>query len=207
MKKLFFAMSALAALSLLAPSSGVAQEYNEIGLFTTSTPTPTNEEACYTGSFPGFFECYLILLNPFNTTTTMAPIAVVGGYEVHLVLPAGFQITSTTLPPNSTNFTSPPTFFVSGLINVSGTQALLATLQIGTFSAGGEGLIYFEPVPTSPSIEGSLAITDAGDNFVISEAFPASDSLADPVFQINMGACTIVDSEDTAWGTVKSLYR
>ena len=36
MKKLLLAMSALAALSLLVPSTGVAQPYyNQIGIFTT----------------------------------------------------------------------------------------------------------------------------------------------------------------------------
>lgn len=204
MKKLFFAMSALAALSLLAPSSGVAQEpYNEIGIYTTTTPTPANDEASYYGALPGQFECYLVITNPFNTVTTMAPIVELGGFECHIALPLGFQIFSSTLPAGTINFTSPPTFFVSGSIPVTDNRSLLATLSIATFT-GTDGLVYLEPVPSAPSIPGSIAITDAGDNFQLIEAFPSSDDLANPVFGINHD---VIPSQDESWGDLKAMFR
>lgn len=204
MKKLLSVMFALAALSLLAPSSGVAQDYNLLGIFNVPNPTLTNnEEAEHWEPLAGPFEVYAVCINPFNDETTQAPISVLGGYEFHLVMPAEFQIFSVTLPQDVINFASQPTFFCSGLVDVVDGQALLATLQIATFT-GTDGLIYMEPVPTSPSIPDNVAITDGGDNFQLVTAYPVTLDFALPVFGIHQD---VIPSEDESWSDLKALYR
>ena len=203
MQKLFFAMSALAALSLLAPSSGVAQDYNQIGIYTTPTPTLITADAEWNGAMPGQLTCYLVCTNPFNDNTTQAPIVQLGGYELYITAPAGFQIIA-ELPPNTFNLRNPPDFYVSGAIDVVDGAALLATLTIGTFS-GSEGLLYLEINP-QPSLPDVMAITDAGDNFVLVAAYPASGDLLNPIFSINMDG-NVVPTEDASWSDVKALYQ
>lgn len=203
MKRLFFAMSALAALSLLAPSAGVAQDINQIGIYTTTTPVPNSAEARWDGSLPGQLTAYVVLTNPFNDVTTQSSIVQVGGYEFHVILPAGFLITESILPGSVLNFQTAPVFYCSGLVDVTSNRALLVTLTLATFT-GTEGLVYLDEVPQGASIPGSIAITDGGDNFQLVEAYPASGDLALPVFGINMD---VVPNEDASWSDLKALYR
>ncbi|MCP4574330.1 MAG: hypothetical protein GY838_18395 [bacterium] len=204
MKKLFFAMFALAALSLLAPSSGVADN-NQIGIYTTSTPVPNSADARYDGALPGQFTCYIVCTNPWNNVTAGVDAAIVqlGGFEFQVILPPDFLIIGTTYPPNVLNLNSPPTFYCAGAIDVVDSRVLLVTLTLATFS-GTSGLMYLDAVPTAPSIPGSLAITDAGNAFELIEAYPASGDLAEPVFGIAMD---VVPSEDASWSELKALYQ
>ena len=116
MKKLFFAMFALAALSLLAPSSGVAQDIERDRHLHDADARADQRRGELLGTLPGQFEVYLVLMNPFNDATTQLPITEIAGFECHILLPTGFQIFGATLPPNTINFTSPPTFYVAGTI-------------------------------------------------------------------------------------------
>ena len=51
-----------------------------------------------------------------------------------------------------------------------------------------------------------MAITDAGDNFVLVAAHPASGDLANPIFSVNLDG-TVVPTEDASWSDVKALYQ
>ena len=82
-------------------------------------------------------------------------------------------------------------------------RVTLVSMTLATFTET-EGLIYLAPVDGVPSIPGALAITDAGDNFVLSEAYTSSGDFANPVFGLRL---PVVPTEDAAWGDVKSLFR
>ena len=210
MKKLLLAMSALAALSLLVPSTGVAQPYyNQIGIYTTQDANPDN--ANYSGT-AGPVTAYCVIVNPRNYNLG-APgsgveqnIAVVGGFEFKIVLPAGVFLLGATLPPMTTNFHSDAGNFLCGTnLPVTNGVATCVTLNIGAFSAV-EGYIYLAPVNTIPSIPGSLALTDYNDDFRLNPAHPASGSYDDPVFGL-WPVAPVVPTEDASWGDVKSLFR
>jgi hypothetical protein len=67
MKKLLFAVSALAALSLLAPSTGLAQAQNVLGLYADEAATTNNIE----GATPfSQHNIYMVIENPYNTSGT-----------------------------------------------------------------------------------------------------------------------------------------
>jgi hypothetical protein len=189
MRRIRIGFVAALAFALLAMADSYAQNFencqNMIGLYTTSTPTPLLSEARYDGTLPGQFTVYVVITNPFNDVTTQAPIVQIGGFEFHIVLPSGFLITNAQLPPNVFNFASAPTFFCSGSVAVTNNSAVLATLTLATFT-GTDGLVYLAPVPSAPSIPGSLAFTDFGDNFQLVEAYPSSGDLSEPVFGIHM---------------------
>ena len=191
----------LAALSLV---TGVAVAENEICIYMIENPTPANaeENACYSGP-AGQFMAYCVISDPFNNNLG-TPIAFVGGFEFQMVYPAGLFVTP-DLAETATNFMSPPDFFCGSNIPVVGGQATLITLTIGTFTTDPASW-FLTPVSDEPaqSIPGAMAMTDAEDNFSISQAFPSSGSFVDPVF--GMWTCP-VPTEDVNWGSVKSLFR
>jgi len=213
MKKLLLAMSALAALSLLAPSDGVAQSWtgpenltNAIGIYTTATPTPAsaNDDAVYSGA-PGQFTAYVVCTNPWNDNTNTA-ISIIGGFEFKLVLPGNVFLLNAALPPQSTNFATPPEFLCGANAPVNNSISTLITLTLGWFD-GVPGTISVTPVEIAPaSVPGNIAVTDYNDDFSISVAKPSSGvgAFDQPVF--GMGT-PVVPNDDTTWGGVKSLYR
>ena len=191
----------LAALTLL---TGVAYAENEIGIYMAPTITPEDAEelACYSGA-AGQFTAYCIITEPFNNNLG-TPVAFVGGFEFRMEYPAGLFVTP-TLDPTATNFMSAPDFFCGSNVPVVDGQCVLITLTIGTFTTDPASW-YLTPVSDEPaqSIPNAMAMTDAEDNFSISQAFPASGSFTDPVF--GMWTCP-VPNEDVNWGSVKSLFR
>lgn len=217
MKKLLLAMSALAALSLLAPSTGVAQqfEYNQIGIFTAQNVTPETAQALasYTGA-PGQITAYVVILNPRNYnfgspgSGVESDITVIGGFEFRIVVPANVFLLSATLPPNSTNFANSPDFLCGSNLPVSaGRVATCLTLTLGEFG-GTPSLIYLTPVTEAPqSIPGKMAITDFSDDFRLNEAYPASGAHALPVFGLFTDPSAVVPAEDASWSELKTLYR
>jgi len=155
MKKLFLAISALAALSLLAPSAGVAQwadpmPRNQIGIYTTATPTPeqAQDQASYTGEPGGNITAYVVCTNPWNEepyTGEVRPITLIGGFEFHLYLPASVFLLGQTYPPATTNFATPPDFYCGSAAPVTGNgTSVLVTLTLGEFN-GTPGTISIGP--------------------------------------------------------------
>ena len=195
MKKL---LMTLAALSLM---TGIALgQVNEIGIYTTQDANPENTS--YNGA-PGPFTAYVVCSGPVNDSTG-GDIAVVGGFEFRIVVPASAFLLAADLPPMTTNFASSPDFLCGSNIPVAAGNATLLTLNIGAFS-GAPGSIYLTPVLNAPqSVPGAMAITDYNDDFRISVAYPSSGDFELPVFGLWTG---VVPTEDAAWGDVKSLFR
>ncbi len=175
---------------------------NAIGLY-TDVPgdlSNVNQLVVYEGD-PGTFPVYVVLTNPYNENTG-ASISRVGGFEFRLELPSNIILLDATQQPSSINFMNPPNFCVGTSIFVSGDVALLLTLTLGEFSGSG-GRIMLSPVSTYPSIAGSMAVTDADDDFSLSAAVPASGRFDAPVFCV---FCRQYDEEST-WGGIKTLFR
>ncbi|MFN2370743.1 MAG: hypothetical protein ABR506_06245 [Candidatus Krumholzibacteriia bacterium] len=219
MKKLLLAMSALAALSLLVPSTGVAQTaegpdgwYNHIGIYTTQDADSANTS--YTGA-PGQITAYVVVTNPRNynlgapDSGVEQDIAVIGGWEFRIEIPANVFLLSAVLPAASTNFSTPPNFLCGSNLPVTNGKATVITMTLGEFD-GTPSLLYLTPHPAQgegvPSVPGHLAITDYNDDFRLVAAFPSSGSFDAPVFGL-WPTVAPVPTEDASWGELKSLYR
>lgn len=220
MKKLLLVTFALAAISLLAPSTGVAQTaegpdgwYNHIGIYTTQTANA--EDTAYTGAPGANITAYVVISNPRNYNLgnpgsgVEQDIAVIGGYEFKLIIPANVFLLSAALPPLTTNFSSSPNFLCGTNLPVTNGKATCLTLTLGEF-AGVESLIYLSPHDAAgggvPSVPGLMAITDYNDDFRLVGAYPASGSFEAPVFGLWPTEIP-TPTEDASWGELKSLYR
>ncbi len=203
MRSLTLLVSVLLAAQAAPVMAGLADLENAIGLY-TDVPRDLDEAlqlAVYEGD-PGTFAVYVVLTNPYNENTGGA-INIVGGYEFKLELPSSVILLDASLPPSSINFVNPPNFAVGTSVAVSGDVAVLATLTLGEFTGTG-GRVLLAPISAySPSIPGSLAVTDAEDEFSLSPAVPSSGNLDSPVFCV---FCRQYDEEST-WGGIKTLFR
>ena len=210
MKKLLLAMSALAALSLLVPSTGVAQSgYNQIGIFTSQDADPAS--ANYNGA-PGNFTAYVVIINPRNyhvgdpNSTIEANITRIGGYEFKIVVPAGVFVLGATLPPTTVNFhPDANNYFCGTNLPVTNGVATCVTMNLGAFTQT-EGYFYMAPVNTVPTFEGYMALTDFNDDFRENLAHPASGSFDAPVFAL-WPSTPVVPTEEASWGELKTLFR
>jgi len=200
------------ALLMLVAGAANAQMYiyenqNEIGVYTTATPTGLianqDAETSYTGAPGGAIMAYVVVTNPWNQNTNTA-IDLVGGFEFHLYLPANVFLLGQVLPPSATNFATAPDFYVGCAAPVVNGAATLLTLTLGEFS-GTPGYVSLGPVlAPAPSRPGNMAITDYNDGFSISLAYPVSGDYNLPVFGMYQ---PVVPNDDATWGGVKSLYR
>lgn len=196
----------IAVLSLFA-GAAVAQDFgvypNEIGIYTTTTPTGAADTDIGACSGFGQFFTYLVISNPVDDGTGL-PITNIGGYECTVDFPTGWGFV-VALPPNTTDFDGDaPDFFVSGLIPVAGMFTVLADITFQSFGGADQGGVFVLPYSGPQTIPGSMAITDADNNFVASAAHPISGSYEDPV----ANTCgTVVPNEDMSWGGVKSLFK
>ena len=211
MKRFLVLTVALMLVAGVANAQFLFEGENEIGIFTVENPTAENAEdmACYMGA-PGQFTIYCVLTNPVNQNLGFAMEAV-GGFEFNLGYAAGLFVTP-VIHPSATNFMSPPDFFCGANIPVTGGQCTLITLTVGTFTAD-PAAWYISPVsdPGVQSIPGAIAITDANDNFSISEAYTTAGSgeardFSAPVFGM-FDCADVVPNEDVSWGGVKTLFR
>lgn len=204
MRKMLFALAALAALALLTPDTGVAQgAANQIGIYTTDSPDFSNiTDADTRINGAGSHTAYVLLSNPHNDNTA-TDITAVGGFEFRIEW--GGLFVTPTVHPSATNFQTPPDFYCGANVPVSGGVATLITLTIGSFSEDPVDF-FITPVsdPTTQTIPGAIAITDFDDNYSISQAFPSSGDFANAVFGFNT---SVVPNEDRSWGDVKNLYR
>lgn len=203
MKKLLLI---LAALSLIATSALAA---NEIGIYTTQDANPDNVN--YNGA-PGQITAYVVCVDPINysfgapDSGVQSPISVIGGFEFRVNMPANVYLLSSTMPPQSTNFATPPEWLAGTNAPVVDGVCTLLTMTLGEFS-GTPSFIYLAPVQDAPqSIPGSMAITDYNDAFRLIAAFPSSGDASLPVFGLWADPAP-VPSEDASWGAVHSLYR
>ena len=213
MKKLLFAVSALAALSLLAPSVGFAQDAaNQVGIYTETTGFTSNINDIAVG---GQFNAYLVLTNPINEdfnggTGTSVPVTGIDGFEVAVMMPEGltFLALQTLLPPDALNVGTAPDFIV-GLGNsfpVVDTAAVLVTWLFASID-GGEYQLFLGATSTA-RFPGFMSIVDAGDDDSDPGqiVYPANNNFDDPAFAVN-SANVVVPVENESWGDVKALFR
>jgi len=169
MKKLFFAVFALAALSLLAPSTGFAQSaWNQLGIYTDSTGDPAT--ANFTASLGVPFTAYLVLTNPVNEALgnppTVAPITAVDGFECKLVSPVDntlfFQLTE-TFGGNAINVGIAPDYVVgfAESVPVTGNAVVLVTWSFMAVAPGTYD--FFLDITDIPGIPGVMSVVDGNE--------------------------------------------
>ncbi|MEN8005543.1 MAG: hypothetical protein ABFS42_00925 [Candidatus Krumholzibacteriota bacterium] len=210
MKKLLFAVSALAALSLLAPSTGFAQHEssanNQLGLFLAADGTGATGSADI--GVP--VSVFLVLINPTDVDAGEAPYATLNAFECMLNFdgPALFKLAD-TLPPTAVNVGDNSDInqgfleYIVGLgtsMDVSAASATLISFQFMTTS----------PLPTTitltqtsaPSIANEMAFQSVtGQLRVMHNASGTKDGI---VFAFNGEPVAI---ENESFGSVKALFR
>jgi hypothetical protein len=199
MKKLLFAVSALAALSLLAPSSGLAQPYyNQIGLYTDVEATMPGVETAGVGDM---VTAYVIVTNPYNIDT-MTPLPALGGVEFNLAAPAGVTVLSLTWPVDVINVGN-NTDVIAGFgqpLSVDNGMAVLCTYTFFVMSTDPQE--FFLGPFSVPSIPDVMVLLDSTED--IHAAYPSSGAWDAPVFGINTVPTA---TEPTTLDNVKALYR
>jgi len=205
MKKLVFAIAALAALSLLAPTSGFAQldltANNQIGIY-----ADTDATAAYVEGVDNLTSVtgYLIVTNPYNEAEGEAAAAL-GGFEVALNVPASCVLTGAAFPNDTALNVGDADNMIVGLgtpSQVINNMVHLATLTF--LYVGGGAPAEITLAPTEPaSIEGVMDVVIGSDR--IEPCYPSSGNFASPVFGIN--TTDIVATEMSSFDNVKAMYR
>lgn len=213
MKKLLFAVSALAALSLLAPSVGFAQTaHNQLGMYIDQVGTPTAANIDVAINTP--FNVFLVLTNPVNETfnegvDTQVPITSVDGFEAAIVLPtaATFFVLAENYPAPEINVGSAPDYIVgfSNSVPVVDNAVVLVSWQFMTLDPA--ALDVFMDATATARFPGKMAVVDAGDNTTTpgQPIYPSTGDFANKVFSIN--GTPPVATENESWGGVKALFR
>ena len=199
MKKMLFAVSALAALSLLAPSTGLAQTNNIMGIYAdqAGSVNSINPQAPFSP-----VDLYVVLHNPYNDVTESA-ISAINGVEFGLTLD-NVLILSVGFPVNATDVGGSPTNIVAGFATpttVSGSSVVLATINCLVQSAAA-GYIGMTPA-TPASAPGFMATLDAAVPGQIIPVLPPWESFDYNVFAFNEEVAT----EAMTMDNVKALYR
>ena len=202
MKKLLFAVTALAALSLLAPSTGFAAgALNQLGFYTDVDMTDVNMSAgLYTSQ-----DVYLVLSNPYNHDLDSA-VTAINGVEFTIVYDSA-QLNATPFV-----FATPAVNVGSGNIYIAGFGTPLPVGEGGYVSLGtasffvlttDPAFIYLapsEPV-TNP---GNMAYLDFNQETVGTNMYPSSGDYANPVFSFNGG---VVATENASMDQIKAMFR
>jgi|GEM_PF-6843874 len=214
MKKLLFAVSALAALSLLAPSTGFAQltgAYNQVGLYMT----PDGTGATGTSQIGVPTLVYLVLTRPTDRLNGDTPYATINAYECTLTFTptpnSNLFVLNAGLPPSALNV-GPSTDINTGVLDFIvgiGDQSPLAVtneaavLVTFTFMNTSVGQFAVTIGPTSkPGIAGEMAFQSVSGQ--LREMYSASGSTTDPIFIFNGEAVPV---EEESFGSVKALFR
>jgi hypothetical protein len=207
MKKLIYVLSALAALSLVAPSAGFAQAYNQIGVYLDDEATVYNHTMAGTGQL----ELKVIVTHAYNQNTVPAgvPVTQIAGFEAGLLFEgtAGIFRAAVTYPTSAVNVGNDNNLLVGydTPLLVSGDATLLCSLPLFTTSVG---TMTVKMTPASPaSIAGLMAIADKTvDPQELVPMYPSSGDFDMPVFALNIEG-GIVDTEDTSFDNIKAMYR
>jgi hypothetical protein len=214
MKKLLFAVCALAAISLLAPSAGFADAWqNRIGIYTTDTATAANIAAT-----PLFTptNLYFVVSNPqFADGSGPMPSIDAFEFKVSVQPPSGFFVLSVTKPAGIVDVGAGAdlvngTFeyqggWPAGLPVVNGVVSVMSWSIM--FQAAGTYNFYLNPV-TIPTHAGFMAVNyttpPPAETPFLADCMPSSGAFADPVFTVGG---TNTPSESASFGSVKSLFR
>ncbi len=206
--KTILTILAIALLCALVPTAAPAWNINNIGVYTTPTPSQAwsygldQERILWANSF-GLYDVYLVCFNPYDLAAD-APIELLGGFELGVVLPRSWILHDAILPAGIIDVDITPDGFMCGGVFPAGEgPVLLATLVLLTF-APETGGVFLSPHPFMPSLAGHMAIANAERDGALSPAFPTSGNFDIPVMGINP---YYLPNENVTWGDVKALYR
>lgn len=206
MKKLFFAVSALAALSLLAPSTGFAQVTytpSHLGLYTEAMEV--------NAALPQFQQMVvnLVITTPYNGEESR-DVAWVGGYECGIVLNGSGLLTTVTWPTatalNVGTADNQIVAFGPNPIQVVDGAAVLANFN---FLNTGDGPLTITLIPAEPtSVPGMMAfLDDEGTvNGGLLPLMTSAGDFANPVFGFNADP-QIVATDASSFDNIKAMYR
>jgi hypothetical protein len=207
MKKLLFALCALAAIALLTPRAGFAQWENRIGIYTTPTAG-----AAFIDPAPALatnFYLYFVLTYP---TDAGVPMAFVKGFEFNVTIVTGasgdFVRNQETYPTTGVNvFDSSDPYnatYANGYgvpIPVTDNAVVLLTWRAKIYDATDPYIFYLSP-PLVPTFPGHLAVLNSSNTPISADG--STPLYTDPVFAI--GAVTVAN-ESATFGGVKALFR
>jgi hypothetical protein len=209
MKKLLFAVSALAALSLLAPSSGFAQHvyFNQVGLYTTSSGLGTNITGTNDVGVP--VSVFLVLSKPAQGESVFPGVK---AFECQLnfnpignIFKLGDALAADGLNIGDTDHIADG--YLEYIVGFSDVVALTADQSIALVSFTFMNLnvvpvnITLGP-PSVPSIPGQMAFLPPSPPLVA--MYSAGGAPDAPVFTFNGQAVAV---ENESFGAVKALYR
>ena len=209
MKKLLFAVSALAALSLLAPSAGFAQftYSNQVGLYTTSDGLGLSE----TFAIGAPVDVYLVLTMPTNTNVSPeVPYATINAFECTLNFSSVvgmFKLLDAMAPSvnvgDTANFGSGYLEYIVGFGANQDVVNGAVSLVHFQFMHLVPGLVEITLGPSSkPSIPGEMVFQSVSGQ--LRAMYSAAGAHANPVFKFD-GNTVPVETE--SFGTVKALFR
>lgn len=211
MKKLLFAVSALAALSLLAPSTGFAQHEsssnNQVGLFAN----PDGTGATGTSDIAVAVPVYLVLINPTDELAGEAPYGTINAFECMLNFTGGslFKLAD-TLPPTAVNVGDNSDInqgFLEYIVGLGTSMDVVngsATLISFQFMATTPSLTEISLTMTSaPSIPGVMAFQSVSGQ--LRQMYNATGTEGNVNFTFNAGG--VVATENESFGSVKALFR
>lgn len=204
MKKLLFAVTALAALSLLAPSTGFAQDTNQIGVYTDEDMTAVN----VVGAANEQIWVYVVVSSPYNFDAG-SEILSIGGVEFAFELSGATAMLLATewAPPQVTDigtgtshicgFGAPLLVGAGGYVSVCSKKVFLMDVSAPTY-------VHLTPADP-PSFPGEMVILDGGFiDLPMVTVYPSSGDYANPVFSFNGD---IVATEAASIDQIKAMYR
>ncbi len=214
MKKLLLTVSALAALTMLAPTSSFADSSNGyMGLYFPGTPANGPGLSCAEIAFVAHKTIYIVALNPV--------IPGIKGFE------CGIDVTSPTLETFNTNISvtsyAGPAVDIGNKDSINGDynfivgynaavpvvsgSLILATLDVFYLESAGDRLelTLRAAIPPSHGTPVPLFLNEANEEVQVA----VTQDPASPTLIINPGGdCEVVlPSEDMSFGGVKSLFR
>ena len=212
MKKLFFAVSALAALSLLVPSAGFAQHEfsNQVGLYLT--PDGFGETGTMTVGDEVFV--FLVLTRPTDVLNGELPYEDILGFELRLYFsdPTVLFKSTTFFPTGAKVIGGDETwddgyleYYVVMADDFPVTEESVVLIKFGfvAFSAN-PVLVTLGPTITNPAVEGQMTFMAVSPD--LRAMYPSSGSFDDPVFTFNVEGGA-VPTENESFGSVKALFR
>ena len=202
MKKLLFAVTALAALSLLAPSTGFADgALNQLGCYTDDAMTGTSVDAAPNSQN----DVYVVLSNPYDHVNNTEILAI-GGIEFKFVFEGnGMLLGAPSWTHDSVIDIGTDDSHIAGfgtpLLVGDGGYVTVCIQNVMIFSDAAPSYLYLVPaVPAS--IPGVMVLLDSDEN--LSALYPSSGDTANPVYGFND---TVVATDSVHMDEIKAMYR
>ncbi len=211
MKKLLFAVCALAAISLLAPNAGFAQAWeNRIGMYSAPNAFDAATHAYASPALATPTSIYLVLTSPMLNG---APVATIDGFECTMTWTpneTGLFYLSNVFPVSAIDIDGQNWGYAVGFaspLTVTNNQVLLATITVMLTSPGATYDMFLHPAVT-PGLPGVMAanVPDGLGGATLIPCTPSSGSFDDGAADFSLGGTT-VGIETSTFGGVKALFR